>query len=82
MKMGFIMNIACVLVQLAAIHTVGPLVFDLHQFPSWAAKDFGLTVVSAVSLVPNASAIGNDSLATTTLSSFLNVTLPEVMAST
>lgn len=42
MKMGFVMNVACVLVQLAAIHTIGPLVFDVYRFPSWAAKDFGI----------------------------------------
>lgn len=82
MKMGFLMNIACVLVQLAAIHTVGPLVFDLYRFPSWAAKDFGISVISAASSAANASVVGNDTLATTTLSSFLNVTLPEVMATT
>lgn len=83
MKMGFLMNIACVLVQLAAIHTVGPLVFDLYRFPSWAAKDFGIAVISAASSAVNASVVGNDTLgATTTLSSFLNVTLPEVMATT
>ncbi|XP_050047280.1 Na(+)/dicarboxylate cotransporter 3-like [Dermacentor andersoni] len=71
MKMGFLMNVACVLVQLAAIHTIGPLVFDLYRFPSWAAKDFGLVPLSS-----------NDSLVEATVASLFNVTLPDGMVST
>lgn len=71
MKMGFLMNVACVLVQLAAIHTIGPLVFDLYRFPSWATKDFGL--------VPF---VGNDTLVEATVASLLNVTLADGMVST
>ncbi|XP_075541975.1 Na(+)/dicarboxylate cotransporter 3-like isoform X1 [Dermacentor variabilis] len=71
MKMGFLMNVACVLVQLAAIHTIGPLVFDLYRFPSWAAKDFGLVPLS-----------GNDTLVEATVASLFNVTLPDGMVST
>lgn len=42
MKMGFLMNVCCVLVHLAAVHTIGALVFDLNNFPSWADRDFGM----------------------------------------
>ncbi|XP_075745950.1 solute carrier family 13 member 2-like isoform X3 [Rhipicephalus microplus] len=66
MKMGFVMNVACVLVQLAAIHTIGPLVFDLYRFPSWATRDFGIITM-----------VGND-----TFASSLNATLAEEMVST
>ncbi|XP_037513652.1 solute carrier family 13 member 5 isoform X1 [Rhipicephalus sanguineus] len=66
MKMGFVMNVACVLVQLAAIHTIGPLVFDLYRFPSWATRDFGIV-----------SMVGND-----TFASSLNATLADEMVST
>lgn len=66
MKMGFVMNVACVLVQLAAIHTIGPLVFDLYRFPSWATRDFGIV-----------SLVGND-----TFASSLNATLADEMVST
>ncbi|KAL1421818.1 hypothetical protein MTO96_022737 [Rhipicephalus appendiculatus] len=66
MKMGFVMNVACVMVQLAAIHTIGPLVFDLYRFPSWATRDFGIV-----------SLVGNE-----TFASSLNATLAEEMVST
>uniref|UniRef100_V5H861 Putative na+/dicarboxylate na+/tricarboxylate and phosphate transporter n=1 Tax=Ixodes ricinus TaxID=34613 RepID=V5H861_IXORI len=48
MKMGFVMNVCCVLVHLATVHAIGPLVFDLHTFPAWAARDFGLGTSAAL----------------------------------
>ncbi|XP_077508965.1 Na(+)/citrate cotransporter-like isoform X2 [Amblyomma americanum] len=70
MKIGFVMNVACVLVQLATIHTVGPLVFDLYRFPSWATKDFGISAGSA----SNATEA--------TIASLLNATLSEDVMTT
>uniref|UniRef100_A0A2R5LMP5 Putative na+/dicarboxylate na+/tricarboxylate and phosphate transporter n=1 Tax=Ornithodoros turicata TaxID=34597 RepID=A0A2R5LMP5_9ACAR len=42
MKLGLAMNICCVLIHVASVNTLGGVVFDLHTFPSWATKDFGL----------------------------------------
>ncbi|XP_037505360.1 solute carrier family 13 member 2-like [Rhipicephalus sanguineus] len=36
---GFLMNMVCVIVELISIHTLGPLVFGVHSFPSWAAQN-------------------------------------------
>ncbi|KAL1431940.1 hypothetical protein MTO96_013733 [Rhipicephalus appendiculatus] len=36
---GFIMNMLCVTVELISIHTLGPLVFGVHDFPQWAAPN-------------------------------------------
>ncbi|XP_077508333.1 Na(+)/citrate cotransporter-like [Amblyomma americanum] len=36
---GFAMNMVCVAVELMAIHTLGPLVFGVQNFPAWAALD-------------------------------------------
>ncbi|XP_075741871.1 Na(+)/dicarboxylate cotransporter 3-like [Rhipicephalus microplus] len=36
---GFIMNMVCVTVELISIHTLGPLVFSVHNFPAWAATN-------------------------------------------
>ncbi|XP_072142933.1 solute carrier family 13 member 2-like [Dermacentor andersoni] len=41
---GFVMNMVCVVVELVAIHTLGPLVFGLHSLPEWAATDKNATV--------------------------------------
>lgn len=43
MKLGVVMNICCVLVHVASVNTLGGVVFDLHTFPSWAMRDFGLS---------------------------------------
>ncbi|KAH6936321.1 hypothetical protein HPB50_016101 [Hyalomma asiaticum] len=34
---GFLMNMVCVTVELISIHTLGPLVFGVQEFPPWAA---------------------------------------------
>ncbi|KAL1467332.1 hypothetical protein MTO96_026214 [Rhipicephalus appendiculatus] len=36
---GFLMNMVCVTVELISIHTLGPLVFGVHNFPAWAAQN-------------------------------------------
>ncbi|KAL3229851.1 hypothetical protein MRX96_003568 [Rhipicephalus microplus] len=36
---GFLMNMVCVTVELISIHTLGPLVFGVHDFPAWAAQN-------------------------------------------
>ncbi|KAK8785593.1 hypothetical protein V5799_008043 [Amblyomma americanum] len=36
---GFLMNLICVMFEIAAIHTIGSLVFDVYQFPEWASSD-------------------------------------------
>lgn len=45
---GFVMNLVCVVVELVAIHTLGPLVFGLHSFPEWASADQNATVARAL----------------------------------
>ncbi|KAK8769171.1 hypothetical protein V5799_014360 [Amblyomma americanum] len=40
---GFAMNMVCVAVELIAIHTLGPLVFGLHNFPAWATLNKNAT---------------------------------------
>ncbi|XP_075539701.1 Na(+)/citrate cotransporter-like [Dermacentor variabilis] len=44
---GFVMNIVCVVVELVAIHTLGPLVFGLRSLPVGAATDKNATVTRA-----------------------------------
>ena len=36
MKVGFLMNILCVVVNMVAINTYGVAMFDLNNFPDWA----------------------------------------------
>ncbi|XP_065289361.2 solute carrier family 13 member 2-like [Dermacentor albipictus] len=36
---GFLMNMVCVTVELVCIHTLGPLVFGVQNFPAWAAPN-------------------------------------------
>ncbi|XP_037567908.1 solute carrier family 13 member 2 [Dermacentor silvarum] len=36
---GFLMNMVCVTVELVCIHTLGPLVFGVQNFPPWAAHN-------------------------------------------
>ncbi|XP_075738839.1 solute carrier family 13 member 2-like [Rhipicephalus microplus] len=36
---GFLMNMVCVTVELISIHTLGPLVFGVHDFPAWATQN-------------------------------------------
>ena len=35
-KVGFVMNVVCLTVTLAATYSYGVLLFDLKQFPGWA----------------------------------------------
>ena len=36
MRVGFLMNIVCVIVNMVAINTYGVAMFDLNNFPDWA----------------------------------------------
>lgn len=35
-KTGFVMNVACILIEVLAINTLGEWAFNLSQFPAWA----------------------------------------------
>ena len=35
-KVGFLMNIVCVIVNMVAINTYGLAMFNLNEFPDWA----------------------------------------------
>ena len=36
MKVGFLLNIVCVIVNMVAINTYGVAMFNLNEFPDWA----------------------------------------------
>ena len=44
MRVGVVMNIVCVIVNMVAINTYGVPMFDLNQFPEWANKTGNCTM--------------------------------------
>ena len=44
MRVGFLMNIVCVVVNMVAINTYGLAMFDLNKFPDWANKTGNCTM--------------------------------------
>jgi len=41
MKVGFMLNILCIITSMVAINTYGVVLFNLDQFPDWANKTIG-----------------------------------------
>lgn len=37
MAHGFVVTVMCIIVELVAAHTLGPLIFGLNTYPDWAA---------------------------------------------
>lgn len=58
-KTGFIMNVACILIEVLSINTLGEWTFNLSQFPAWAepANSTLSTMPVNVTLAPTAVAL-------------------------
>nr|XP_015915140.3 solute carrier family 13 member 5 [Parasteatoda tepidariorum] len=56
-KPGIWMNIACLAVQMLMINSLGAVIFDVHNFPSWANNTvLPVTIMSSNETLLNSTA--------------------------